>query len=72
MFTCKKCGKTDNFNLMFNPNYDGEKEVKITTNRKGNITINADGYSFTPDVNFMNNHAVCGYCGSIYCWKKSK
>ena len=30
-----------------------------------------DGYTFTPDLHFMNGHAVCNYCGSINCWEYS-
>ncbi len=72
MFVCKKCKAKDNFELMFNSEYKGEKELKKTVNKKGRVQITADGYTFTPDLTFMNNHAVCGYCGSIYCWDYSE
>lgn len=72
MFTCTKCKKTDNFELMFSPNYKGSKKIEHRLDKKGRITFTADGHTFTPDLNFMNNYAVCSYCGSIYCWDYSK
>lgn len=72
MFVCTKCGKTDCFELMINPNYEGSKKVEYSIDKKGNINIKTDGHSFIPDLNFMNNHAVCSYCGSIYNWSYSK
>ena len=32
------------------------------------IEITVDGYKFIPDLQFMNDHAVCRYCGQIYMW----
>lgn len=72
MFICTKCGKIDSFELMLNPNYNGSKEIEYLIDKKGNLKITADGHSFVPDLNFMNNHAVCSYCGSIYNWKYAK
>ena len=44
------------------------KEVKKLCNTKGEIEISVDGYTFIPDLQFMNQHAVCRYCGQIYMW----
>jgi len=71
MFICKKCKRVDKFELMFSPDYQGEMKIERTVDSKGNIKITADGYTFVPDLTFMNNHAVCGYCGSIYSWDYS-
>ena len=32
------------------------------------FVITVDGYKFIPDLQFMNDHAVCKYCGQIYMW----
>ena len=53
---------------MFAPDYKGAKNYKQEYNKKNEIVITVDGYTFTPDVNFMNCHAVCRYCGQIYTW----
>ena len=53
---------------MFNPEYKGEKNIQKSIDKNGNIHITTDNYTFIPDINFMNKHAVCSYCGSIYCW----
>ena len=37
-------------------------------NSNKDIVITVDGYTFIPDLNFMNHHAVCRYCGQIYSW----
>lgn len=68
MFKCKNCKKIDRFELMFNPDYKGKGDIKRETNYKGEIIITVDGYTFTPDLLFMNGHAVCGYCGEINIW----
>lgn len=68
MFKCKKCGSRDKFELMFDPNYSGPKNFSTAYNENGDIVISVDGYTFVPDLNFMNIHAVCRYCGNIYCW----
>ena len=71
MFRCKKCKRKDRFELMFSPDYQGKCVMEKTVNSKGHIIITVDGYTFTPDLNFMNGHAVCSYCGSINCWEYS-
>ena len=38
-------------------------------NQNGEIEITVDGYKFVPDLQFMNEHAVCKYCGQIYMWE---
>jgi hypothetical protein len=68
MFICKKCKSIDKFELMFSPTYRGEKNFETAYNTKGEIEITVDGYTFIPDLQFMNEHAVCKYCGQIYCW----
>lgn len=72
MFICKKCKKVDNFDLMLSRTYTGEGKIEKITTPNGKLEINIDGYTFVPDLDFMNNYAVCGYCGGIYCWKQSK
>ena len=71
MFKCKKCKKVDRFELMFSPDYKGKRQMEKNINDKGHIIITVDGYTFTPDLQFMNGHAVCSYCGSINCWEYS-
>ncbi len=68
MFKCKKCKSSDKFELMFNPEYKGPCifEYQYTINKDIKITV--DGYTFIPDIRFMNKHAVCKYCGSINSW----
>ena len=68
MFKCKKCNSIDKFELMFSPSYNGSKEFEVTYTKSNDIKINVDGYTFIPDLAFMNNHAVCSYCGNINCW----
>ncbi len=68
MFVCKNCKSIDKFELMFSPEYRGEKHLEINYNDKNEIIITADGYTFVPDLRFMNEHAVCKYCGQIYMW----
>ncbi|MCR5261861.1 MAG: hypothetical protein K6C94_08510 [Candidatus Gastranaerophilales bacterium] len=72
MFVCTKCGKADSFEFMVNPYYKSPEKIKSSVDKKGNLSITADGHTFTPDLNFMNNYAVCSFCGSIYCWDYSK
>lgn len=72
MFVCKKCKKIDNFDLMLSRSYDGRGEVEKVVAHNGKIMIKVDDYTFVPDLDFMNNYAVCGYCGGIYCWEYSK
>ncbi len=68
MFVCKNCKSQDKFELMFAPDYKGAKNFKWEYNDKKDIVITVDGYTFIPDLNFMNQHAVCRYCGQIYMW----
>lgn len=68
MFKCKKCNSKDKFELMFSPDYKGNKSFELKYNENGDMVITVDGYTFVPDLNFMNQHAVCRYCGNIYCW----
>lgn len=68
MFICKNCKSIDKFELMFSPDYKGSKSFKHKYNDKGDIEITVDGYTFTPDLTFMNQFAVCKYCGQIYMW----
>ena len=53
---------------MFAPDYQGSKTFKMDYNSRGELEIVVDGYRFVPDLSFMNGHAVCKYCGSIYKW----
>lgn len=56
---------------MFAPGYRGARNFKQEYNANGDIVITVDGYTFIPDLNFMNGHAVCRYCGQIYIWDYS-
>jgi len=68
MFICKNCKNVDKFELMFSPEYRGDKDLHKEYNENGCIEITVDGYKFIPDLQFMNDHAVCKYCGQIYMW----
>ena len=68
MFKCKNCKSVDKFELMFSPEYDGDRNFEQDYKENGDIEITVDGYSFVPDLKFMNDHAVCRYCGQIYMW----
>ncbi|MBQ4122853.1 hypothetical protein IJD44_03910 [bacterium] len=68
MFKCKKCNSKDKFELMFNPEYKGEKNYEFEYTKNNDVKITVDGYTFIPDLTFMNGHAVCKYCGNINCW----
>lgn len=68
MFKCKKCNSIDKFELMFSPSYSGSKQFEVTYTKNNDIKINVDGFTFIPDLSFMNSHAVCRYCGNINCW----
>lgn len=68
MFICKNCKSIDKFELMFSPDYRGDKVFLQEYNKDGDIVITVDGYKFVPDLQFMNDHAVCKYCGQIYMW----
>ena len=49
-------------------NYKGAKEFNVQYTKNKDIQITVDGYTFIPDIRFMNTHAVCRYCGNIGCW----
>ena len=68
MFKCKKCNSIDKFELMFSPSYQGSRTFSAEYTKNYDIKITVDGYTFIPDLSFMNEHAVCKYCGSINCW----
>ena len=68
MFICKNCKSVDKFELMFSPEYQGSKTFKHKYNSKNEIEITVDGYTFVPDLVFMNQFAVCKYCGQSYMW----
>ena len=68
MFKCKKCGSVDKFELMFSPEYEGAKTFDVSYTKNKDIMISVDGFTFIPDLSFMNAHAVCKYCGNINCW----
>ena len=53
---------------MFSPDYRGEGKFEQHYDKDGKIVITVDGYTFKPDLAFMNEHAVCKYCGNIYTW----
>ena len=50
MFICKNCKTADRFELMFAPDYMGEKRFKMEYNEKDEIEITVDGYKFIPDL----------------------
>lgn len=68
MFICKNCKSIDKFELMFSPDYHGEGKFEQNYDKQGKIVITVDGYTFKPDLTFMNEHAVCKYCGNIFTW----
>lgn len=68
MFICKNCKSVDKFELMFDEDYRGNKEYSYYYDKNSNVVIEVNGYIFKPDLFFMNNHAVCRYCGQIYIW----
>ena len=68
MFICKNCKTVDKFELMFSPDYKGNKSFDLKYNENNDIEITVDGYTFIPDLTFMNQFSVCKYCGQIYMW----
>jgi hypothetical protein len=72
MFICKNCKKIDRFELMFSSDYEGSRDFGLRYNKDDEIEITVDGYTFVPDLAFMNDHAVCKYCGHIYIWDYTK
>ena len=71
MFVCKNCKSVDKFELMFSPEYKGGRSFSQAYNKNAQIEITVDGYTFVPDLRFMNEHAVCRYCGQIFMWDYS-
>jgi len=69
MFRCKNCRNIDKFELMFSPEYKGNRNFLQKYNSKNKIEIEIDGYTFIPDLEFMNSYAVCKFCGQIYSWE---
>lgn len=72
MFKCRNCNSVDKFELMFAPDYKGDKEFSKIYNENNEIEITVDGYTFKPTLDFMNQHAVCAFCGQIYTWEKGE
>ena len=68
MFKCRSCKSIDKYELIFNPQYEGKREFTQEIDKNGELIFHVDGYSFKPDLAFMNSHAVCRYCGNIYMW----
>ncbi len=69
MYKCSNCQNVDKFELMFSEDYQGNREFKQKYNNHRQIEITIDGYTFVPTLDFMNEHAVCKYCGQIYIWQ---
>ncbi|HIZ28433.1 MAG TPA: hypothetical protein H9673_04490 [Candidatus Adamsella sp.] len=72
MFICKHCKSKDKFELMFSPDYKGERTFTKKIDKNGNLTITVGDYSFTPSLEFMNAHAVCSFCSHINIWGLEK
>lgn len=68
MFVCKNCKSVDKFELMFNPEYRGNCDFSYVYDKDGNLKMTVDGFTFVPDLAFMNSHAVCKHCGSLFKW----
>ena len=47
-------------------------DIYVIYNDKNEIEITVGTYTFIPDLEFMNEHAVCKYCGQIYIWEKEE
>ena len=71
MFIFKNCKSIDKFEFIFSPDYQGNRKFEKKYLANGDIEITVDGYTFIPDLMFMNAHAVCRYCGQIYIWDYS-
>lgn len=54
--------------MMFNPEYKGKREFNVEYTQNNDIKITVDGYTFIPNIQFMNTHSVCKHCGNINCW----
>lgn len=69
MFICKNCKNKDKFELMPSSAYNGKNILQKNYDDKNALEITIDEYSFIPDLQFMNQHAVCRYCGQTYIWE---
>ena len=69
MYRCSNCKNTDKFELMFSDDYKGNRKFLQKYNNKQQIEITIDGHTFVPTLDFMNQYAVCKYCGQIYTWE---
>jgi hypothetical protein len=54
---------------MFSKDYEGARNYSQKYVIGKRLEISVDGYSFTPSVEFMNEHAVCKFCGQTYIWE---
>ena len=68
MYRCSNCKNTDKFELMFSDDYKGNRKFLQKYNNRQQIEITIDGHTFVPTLDFMNQYAVCKYCGQIYTW----
>ena len=68
MFKCKNCKSIDKYELIFDPNYEGSRKFSQKIDKTNELVFTVDGYTFKPDLSFMNSFAVCRYCGTIYSW----
>ena len=69
MYRCSNCKNIDKFELMFSDDYKGSHKFFQKYNNRHQIEITIDGYTFIPTLDFMNNYAVCKYCGQVYIWE---
>ncbi|MBQ3311259.1 hypothetical protein IJG72_04205 [bacterium] len=70
MYRCSNCKSIDKFELMFSDDYKGNRNFMQKYNNRKEIEITIDDYTFIPTLDFMNEYAVCKYCGQIYIWEK--
>lgn len=68
MYKCNNCNSVDKFELMFSEEYKGNRSFTQKYNSRHQIEITIDGHTFIPTLEFMNEHAVCKYCGQVYIW----
>lgn len=54
---------------MVNPKYQGA--IDITVNEYGDVEITVNGKTFTADLMFMNQFALCKGCGEKRQWEYS-
>ncbi|HEY9744671.1 MAG TPA: hypothetical protein V6C99_00480 [Oculatellaceae cyanobacterium] len=65
MFQCKNC-RSNEFQLMLQPNYQGT--VEVGCNEFDEVVITVNQQTFIADLMFMNQFAVCQDCGAIKSW----